>query len=103
MKSLIITIPTSLIMWFLIIYGAMCLYANAADELEHLAMMNLDRAVCGRTVPQIKIDRYISGAAIKYGASEESVINEAVALSTVMRDHLRDSGRLKEYCQRRAK
>lgn len=82
--------------------AAMASPAKAADELEYLAMFNLDRAVCGLTVEQITVDRYISGAAIKYNASQEAVVNEAVQLSTIMRDHLRDSGRLKEYCQRRA-
>lgn len=77
--------------------------AKAADELEHLAMFNLDRAVCGLKVEQIKVDRYISEASIKYGSSQDEVVNEAVALSTVMRDHLSDSGMLKEYCLRRAK
>jgi flagellar basal body-associated protein FliL len=102
MRGIIIGIPISLLMWAAIIYGVMCATAKAADELEYLAMMNVDRAVCGLHVPQITVDRYISGAAIKYNASQEAVINEAVQLSTIMRDHLRDSGRLKEYCQRRA-
>jgi hypothetical protein len=102
MRGIIIGMPISLLMWAAIIYGVMCATAKAADELEYLAMMNVDRAVCGLHVPQITVERYISGAAIKYSASQDDVIKEAVALSTVMRDHLQESGLLKEYCAKRA-
>lgn len=88
-------------MWFLIIYGSMCLYAKAMDDLTIAGVYTVDRSLCRLWVDQMEINTALMKATVKYDISPSQAKEEAVRIASALRTQVIESGRVAEYCEAR--